>query len=417
MALDTVLTAVGVLGAVVAAMSTRLRLLPLSEPLIGLVVGVVLGSQVTGLLPLPTLLEEHTLVHETTRLLLAVSVMSVALRYPLADVRRQLRPVLLLLLVAMPTMAIVSGGLAWALLGVPVAAAALLGAAVCPTDPVLASSTVTGQPAERDLPARDRQVLSLESGANDGLALPFVIAALALAGPLTATDAALESLWQVLAAVALGVLAGWLGARALRAGEEHGATDPGPAVLFTLVLALGVLGAAGLMKADGVLAVFAAGLAYNHVSTGRDRAGAVSIDEAVNRFAVLPVFVLFGAMLPWGVWADLGWRGPALAVAVMLLRRVPVVLLLRRALRMERPDALYLGWFGPVGVSALFYLTLEAERLGVEETVLSAGALVVAASTVAHGLTTSAGRRLYRHASQQDELSRPSATKDDPRRP
>lgn len=400
MTLDTMLVVIGVLGAVVASLSSRMRRLPVSEPLLGLLIGILLGSQVTGALPLPTLMDDHAFVHDVARLLLAVSVMAVALRYPIADVRRQWRPVLLLVLVVMPAMALVSTGLAWAVLGVPIAAAALLGAALCPTDPVLASSVVTGEPAEQDLPARDRQVLSLESGANDGLALPLVLIAIALAGSLTASDAILESFWQVLGALVLGVSAGWLAARALRIGERHGATEAAPAVLFTLVLALGVLGAAGLIKVDGVFAVFAAGLAFNYESTRGDRTGAVSIDEAINRFAVLPMFVLFGAMLPWTMWSDLGWRGPALGVAVLFLRRVPLFLLIRRALRMRFPDALYLGWFGPVGVSALFYLTLEAERYGVDPVVLSAGAMVVAVSTIAHGLTSAPGRALYRHVTR-----------------
>jgi sodium/hydrogen antiporter len=401
MTLDLLLLTVGVLGAVVAALSSRIRRLPLSEPLLALVIGVVLGRQVTGVLSVPTLLDDHALMHEATRLLLAVSVMAVALRYPSSAIRSRARPVLILLLVAMPVMALVSTGLAWLTLGIPLAAAALLGAAVCPTDPVLASSAVTGEPAERDLPAKDREILSLESGANDGLALPFVLFAIAAAGTLTGVDAALESLWQVVSAVALGLAAGWAGARALQVGEEHGATDHAPAIFFTLLLALAVLGAAGLLKADGILAVFAAGLAFNRTSTGGERAGSVSIDEAVNRFAVLPIFVLLGAMIPWQVWGELGWRGPALAVAVMLLRRIPVLLLLRRFLGVGRPDAVYLGWFGPVGVSGLFYLTLEAERIGVHDTVLAAGALVVVVSTVAHGLTASLGRSMYRRATSR----------------
>ena len=60
------------------------------------------------------------------------------------------------------------------------------------------------------------------------------------------------------------------------------------------------------------------------------------------------------------------------------------------------PNALYLGWFGPVGVSAVFYLTLEAEELGLPETVMAAGIMIVVVSTVAHGVTSSAGRLLYR---------------------
>ncbi|WP_121256031.1 cation:proton antiporter [Nocardioides ferulae] len=401
MDLDVLLLTVGLLAAVVAALSKKLRRLPLSEPLLALVAGGALGASATGVLSLPTLIRDPAVLHEAGRLLLAVSVMGVALRYPWRDVRRRLAAVSVLLLVAMPAMAVVSAALGGWILGLPVAAAALLGAAVAPTDPVLASSVVTGEEAERDIPAKDRELLSLESGANDGLALPLVLAAVAIAGPLTARDAVVESLWQVLGAVALGVLLGWLGGRMLLLGEEHGAAEHAPALLFTVVLALGVMGASGLLKVDGVLAVFVAGLAFSLTSTGAERTAELQLDEAVNRFAVLPVFALLGAMIPWAAWRDLGWRGAALVVAVLMLRRLPVVLALARPLGLRLRDAVYLGWFGPVGVSAVFYLTLEAERLSVPENVLAAGSLLVVASTVAHGLSSSPGRALYRRAARR----------------
>jgi NhaP-type Na+/H+ or K+/H+ antiporter len=103
-------------------------------------------------------------------------------------------------------------------------------------------------------------------------------------------------------------------------------------------------------------------------------------------------------------WADLGWRGVPLVLGVLLLRRLPLLVLLRRPLRLAWADCLYLGWFGPVGVSALFYLTLEADRLGVDRAVLAAGSLVVAASVLAHGLTGTPGRRWYARATHRRGL-------------
>jgi len=404
--LDVLLIAVGALGVLVAALSARLRRLPVSEPLLALVVGVLVGPEVLRAMPLPPITAEHTAVHDATRILLVVSVTGVALRYPFGTVRTQLRPVAILLLVAMPAMALISTGLTAGILGVTMGAALLLGTAICPTDPVLASSVVTGKPAEEDLPARDRQILSLESGANDGLALPFVLAAVAFAGPMTVGQTAADVLWQVFGAVALGVLAGWLGGRALRAGEKHGATAHGPMLLFTVLLALLVLGLSGVLHLDGVLAAFVAALAFNLTSTGSERTAELEIDEAVNRFAVLPMFVLLGATIPWNVWAELGWAAILLALAVLLLRRLPVLLLLRRPLRLGWPDALYLGWFGPVGVSAVFYLTLEAKELNLPEAVMGAGIMIVVASTVAHGVTSSAGRLLYRRLTTEATAGR-----------
>ncbi len=402
MTTDVLLLTGGLLGIAVAALSGRLRRLPLSEPLIGLLIGIVLGPAVLDLLSLAPLTEDHTWMHTATRLLLAVSVMAVALRYPFGAARSRLRPVLLLLAVAMPAMAVITAGLSATLLGVGVGSAALLGAALCPTDPVLASNVVTGTPAEEDLPARDREVLSLESGANDGLALPLVLLAVALAGPLTGGAALRESLWQVTGAVVVGATVGWLGGRALRAGEEHGSTDSGPLALFTAVMAFTVLGLSGVIRVDGVLAVFVCGLAFNLVATGSERTTDAPIDEAINRFLVIPLFIAVGAALPWSAWAELGWQGPALAIAILLLRRLPVLLLLRRPLGLGLADAVHLGWFGPIGVSGLFYLAMEADRLGADPTVIAAGTLVVAASTLVHGITAAPGRVLYRRAAARE---------------
>lgn len=405
MELDIVLAAVGVLGVVVATMSAKMRSLPISEPLLGLVAGIVLGPQVVGVLAMPTLVAEQSLLHEVSRVLLAISVMAVALRYPFGGIRRHVRPVLILLLLVLPVMAVVSAGLGWAILGMPLAAAALFGAAISPTDPVLSSSVVTGDAAERVLPARDRQLLSVESGSNDGLALPLVLVAVTMAGALTPGGALTESAWQVGGGVVLGVGIGWLGGHALRLGARHGATASAPSLFFTVVLALGILGAAGLLHVDGILAVFVGGVAFNIVGTGRERASEDSVDEAINRFAVLPLFVLFGAALPWRQWVELGWQGVVLVLAVLLLRRIPIVLLMMRPLKLRLPDALYLGWFGPVGVAALFYLTMEAERLGANEQVLAAGSLVLAGSTIAFGLTGVFGRELYRRATAQADAA------------
>ena len=393
---DVLLVATGTLAVVVVALSQLIRSLPLSEPLVALLVGAVLGPHVLGALDVAPLTQEWTHLHEASRLLLALSVMAVALRYPSGSVRRRWRPVALLLLVVLPLMALTTAALSTVLLGVGVGAAALLGAALAPTDPVLASSVVTGRRAEDALPERDREVLSLESGANDGLAFPLVIAALALAAPLRAGPAAAEAVYAVVGAVVLGGALGWIGARALAYAESRREAERTPTLLFTVFLALAVLGASGLFRLDGVLAAFVAGVAFNLAGQGDERAREAGLNESVNRLAALPLFVYLGAVLPWREWMALGWSGVALAFAVLLLRRLPWLLLLARPLRLAPADATYLGWFGPIGVSAVFYLTLLAERGAATSEVLAAGSLVVAASLVAHGTTSSPGVTLYR---------------------
>ena len=90
--LDLLLVVVGALGVVIVAISARLHQWPVSEPLIAIVAGVLLGPAVTGILELPELTAEPSLLQHGAEVLLAVSVMGVALRYPFAALRRNWRP-------------------------------------------------------------------------------------------------------------------------------------------------------------------------------------------------------------------------------------------------------------------------------------------------------------------------------------
>lgn len=386
---------VGSLAVVLAALSRRLRDLPISEPLLALLLGVLVGPQLLGLVDLPED-QRTTLLLEAARVLLAVSLIGVALRYPVRRLRPVVSPVAVLVTAGMVAMAGLSAGVVWLVLGAPLTLAVLLGACLAPTDPVLASSVVTGQPAEQHLPARMRQVLSEESGTNDGLALPLVLLGVALVLGQSLGHAALDGLYQVGVGVAVGLVAGLVAGRAVTYALRHSDVDQGASLVFTLVLAIGVLGIARVLHADGVLAVFVAGLAYNHTVADVEIGPQNTVDEAVNRYLVLPLFLLLGLELPWSEWADLGWRAAVLPLAVLLLRRLPVLLLLARPLGLRLRDAVFLGWFGPVGVSALFYLTFSEHEGVTDPRLWTAGTLVIAASTVAHGITAAPGRRSYR---------------------
>lgn len=388
---------VGSLAVVLAALSSRIRDLPFSEPLAALVLGVLVGPQVLGLVEISDDVRS-TLLVEAARVLLAVSLIGVALRYPVRRLRPVLRPTAVLVTAGMAGMAALSAGLAWLLLGLPLVLAVLLGACITPTDPVLASSVVTGKPAEEHLPERTRQILSAESGTNDGLALPLVLIGTALVLGESVGSAVLDGLYQVGIAVVVGIAAGLLAGKAVSYAVRHSDVDQGSSLIFTLVLAIAVLGITRVLRGDGILAVFVAGLAYNYTVADDEVGPQNTIDEGVNRYLVLPLFLLLGTELPWSAWGELGWSAIGFPVAVLLLRRPPVLLALARPLGLRLRDAVFIGWFGPVGVSAVFYLTFAAEE-GVTDTRLwVAGSLVVAASTVVHGVTSAPGRRLYRRA-------------------
>ncbi len=405
--LNIVLTAVGGLVLVIGLLSGAIRRSTLSEPLVALLAGILLGPAVLGLLDPAGWGSQETILEQAARLTLAISLMGVALRLPKRELFRGWRSLAVLLGLVMPLMWLVSGLLVYLILGVPFFVALLVGAVVTPTDPVVSSTIVTGELAEENLPNRLRYTLSGESGANDGLAYPFVLLPiLLLSRPpretlwhwLTHT-----LLWEVGAAVVFGAIVGYGAGRLLERAQGKGTMEKTSFLAYTIALSLAVLGSAKLLGTDGVLAVFVAGLAFDAAVSESDRAEEERVQEAVNRFFILPIFVLLGLAIPWEGWMELGWAGLLLALAVLLLRRLPAVLALKPLLGRVggTRDALFLGWFGPIGVAALFYANLAVREARVEEAWV-VGSLVICASILAHGLSATPLTRLYGRRAQND---------------
>ena len=384
----------GALATALALISYKMRQVPLSEPMLALGLGIVIGPQLLGLVDISDQTRDLLLL-EGSRLIVALSVMAAALRFPATELGRVVRPVLLLVAIAMPLAAVISGA-ASLVMGLPLALAALIGACLCPTDPVLASAVVSGTPAEKDLPARLRHTLSIESGINDGLALPLVGLALVAVLPAETLGAAAGRLtYEVLVGVVIGILAGALTGWGVRVATRDRDLEPAPDLILPLLLAMGVLGLAKVAQTDGILAVFVAGLAYNRLISGEEREPQQGVDEAVNRYLAMPLFLVLGIVLPWSDWAALGPAAALFVVLVLALRRLPLVLALARPMRLQRQQAVFLGWFGPMGVSSLFYLAHSLDQGVGDPRLFAVGSLIIAVSVVAYGLTASPGRKLY----------------------
>lgn len=374
----------------------------LSDPLIALLVGVLLGPAVFGLIDLAHWGNPEGILEQGARLAIAVQVMGVALRLPKVYPFKQWRILAVLLGLLMPLMWLVSSLLVYLILGFPLWVSLLVGAIITPTDPVVATSVVTGKIAEQNLPQRIRDLLSAESGANDGLAYPFVLLPiLILTRP---TGEALihwftkTLLWEVGAASLLGALIGWVMGTLLMWAERKQTMNKPSFLAYTVALSLFVLGGVKLLGSDGILAVFAAGIVFDLVVGGQERSEEENVQEAVDRFFTFYIFVLLGLALPWQQWLELGWKGLGLAIAILLLRRLPAVLLLRPFLgkvKVKRlPDALFIGWFGPIGVAALFYAFLSLRKAGIEDAWI-VGSLVICASIIVHGITAVPFAKLY----------------------
>lgn len=294
----------------------------------------------------------------------------------------------------------ISSLLVYLILGIPFWLALLIGAIIAPTDPIAASPIVTGPVAKKNLPDRIRNAISFESGANDGLSYLFVFLPLLVLTKLNEEVVphwlTHTLLWEVLGATAFGLLLGFVAAKLLQFSEKRDLIQEEWRLVYTVALAFIAVGAGKLIHSDEVLVVFAAGAAFVQVVNQEERGEEEKGQEAVNRFFSVPIFALLGTAIPWSGWMELGWKGILLAVAVILLRRPPVLLLLRYFLPGLRStkDALFLGWFGPVAVAAIYYGSLAEHRLH-NPLVWDVVSLIICTSVVVHGLSSTPLTKLY----------------------
>ncbi|HZY58001.1 MAG TPA: sodium:proton antiporter [Rubrobacteraceae bacterium] len=385
----------------------------LSEPLLALLAGVLIGPAAFDLLNLASSGNQEMILKQAALITLGIALMGTALRLPVEYIRHNWRPLAVLLGLAMPLMWLSGSLLTYLILGLPFLVAVLIGAIVTPTDPVVASTIVTGDVADEYLPKRLRHTISAEAAFNDGLAYPFVLLSILILTRLP--EEALSHwlvytvLWEVVAAVALSALIGYGTGRVLKWAQAKETTEHTSLLTVSLALTLAILGAGELLGVDSVLAVFVAGIAFNAVASGgpEETADAVErkgrVQEAITRFFDLPIFVLLGMALPWEGWLELGWVGPILAITVLLLRRLPVVLALKPLLGQGKEDVLFLAWFGPIGATALYYATLSLEGVRAEEVVWVVSSLIICASLLAHGMTATPFTRLYGRRAQKQQ--------------
>lgn len=392
--LNTIVAILGSLVLVLTLSSRRLEKSPLPPTVLALLLGIALGPQALGVIDLSSSGEEAKIIEALTRLALGIGLVGVALRVPRTFHRPHLREITVLITLGMLMMWAISSALVYLILGLPPALAALIGAILTATDPVAASPIVTGELAEKNIPEPLRHLISTESGANDGLGYLFVFLPFLLitrpAGEALSHWFSRTLLYEVGVATLAGLLLGYLAGKLLQAAERRQLVSADWQLVYTVALALAAVGLGRLIASDEVLLVFASGVAFVQAVGDKDRTTEERGQEAVNRFFAVPIFVVLGLTIPWEGWFALGWKGPALAVAILALRRPPVLLALRPLLPTagSRAETLFTGWFGPIAVAAMYYASLMESRLG-DAVIWHAVSLVVVASVIAHGVTAS----------------------------
>jgi NhaP-type Na+/H+ or K+/H+ antiporter len=307
-----------------------------------------------------------------------------------------------LLLIAMPITIGLVALLGWQLLGLSAAAAVLLGACIAPTDPVLAGDIGVGPPGDED-EHEPNFALTSEAGLNDGLAFPFVLLALYMAGEagsgwLTEWFLA-DVLYAILAGLAIGAVVGIAAAWSVKRLRDRELLAPALDGYHAIATVLVIYGLAEVAGAYGFLAAFAGGLAFRRYEHDHEVNSSVHQGaELTEKLLELSVILLLGSLLTRAGLGLPGWEGWLLAaLAIAVVRPVSCVIALLGS-QLDRPtEKTFVAWFGVRGVGSLFYAAAAVQAgvlsPGEEELIVWTVIACVLLSIVVHGITAGPSMR------------------------
>jgi NhaP-type Na+/H+ or K+/H+ antiporter len=389
--------------------SGRIERSIITAPMVFVVLGLLVGRW--GLAIVPSEIETP-LVDTLAAITLVLVLFTDASRIDLKLLRRQHSLPVRLLGVGLPlTVAMGMVGAYLLLSGITVWEAALLAAILAPTDAALGQAVVNSP----KLPVRIRQALNVESGLNDGLALPVVLIFLSLAAGQQGKEVG-EWLWFASLQVGLGplagILVGFVGGKLVMWGQRTGWMNHSFQDLSSLGLALLAYAAAELIGGNGFIAAFCAGLTLGN--TARSICTCLyEFAEAEGQLLTLLVFMVFGAIMAPRALEHFSWLHLLYAVlSLTIIRMLPVVVsMLGR--RLGWVTVFFLGWFGPRGIASILYVLLLLEESSVpgREVILSVVMTTVLLSVFAHGLTALPGTNWYAKYAEQTD---PAAAEHEP---
>ncbi|KAL1929677.1 hypothetical protein VTP01DRAFT_1815 [Rhizomucor pusillus] len=378
----------------------------LSEASVAIVCGIIFGPLCANFINVETWGSEEIFTREFCRVVIGIQVMAAGVALPKAYLRKEFWSLFMLLIPGMIYMWIVSGLLVWAMIpGLNFLESLMVASCFTPTDPVLANSIVQGKFAEERVPPNVRNLISAESGANDGLGYPFLFLAIYLMQKSVGAAIGRWAYWimafQILLSIVIGFVVGYIARKLLKFAEQRNLIDKESFLVYSIALALFLLGGVSLIGSDDLLACFIAGNSFTWDDWFRKETEDAHLMEVIDMLLNLSIFVYIGATMPWSLFGDsslqmTAWRLVVLAILVLFLRRLPFVIATYKwipALNNWR-QALFTGWFGPIGVGAIFYYTVAIENLETDGPHAHARAVVepivyfmVLASVIVHGIT------------------------------
>ena len=264
--------------------------------------------------------------------------------------------------------------------------AAVVAVILAPTDAALGQAVVSNE----RVPGLIRQGLGVESGLNDGIAVPFLTIAVAGAANEMQNSAEIVQVFveEIGLAVVIGVVVGWLGAVAVRYAYEHGWMTRGWRQVSVVALAMLCFALADPIGGSGFIAAFVGGLVFG-AKVRREYPDVCEFSEGVAHVMTMFAFLVFGVFILAPALGVVTWQIVLYAVlSLTIVRMVPVALSLIGT-GLAWPTQLYIGWFGPRGLASLVFMGTVVVGADADQAaaILAVGATTVGLSVLLHGLS------------------------------
>ena len=386
-------------------LSGRLSGTVLTAPLIFVAIGFIIGPAGLSIAHIEA---DNSAIDVVAELTLILVLFTDAARIDLSRVRRDHDLPVRMLLIGLPlTIAAGTFVAAWLFPAFSIWEAALLAALLAPTDAALGQAVV----AAKVVPVRIRQTINIESGLNDGIALPAVLLFAALASAhFEAGDSAgwiQFGVLQVTLGPLVGAMLGYSGARLLDAAAERQWMSESAQGIGILSLAVFTYVAAELVGGNGFIATFIGGMVFGN-SIRHPCSFLFEFMETEGQLLMLITFFVFGAaLLPVGIEHFTPMMLLYAVLSLTAIRMLPIAVSLLGA-GLRPPTWAFLGWFGPRGLASILFVLLiieEAQLLHGSE-LLSITVITVALSVLLHGVTAAPFANAYgRLAARMGECS------------
>src|SRR3954447_18944959 len=367
---------------------------PVSAPIFFLSLGFLAGNNGLGWIDLSPTSEQIRVLAELT---LTLVLFADASRIDVSALRREYAVPARLLGIGLPLTILADWGLGAGMFGsVRPSELLILAVILAPTDAALGQAVVT----DPRIPSRIRQGLNVESGLNDGICVPLLLIAIAIAeahegaiGHGAAVHLVLEEIGY---GIVGGVLAGLATAAVLRLGVARRLID---AIWLQVVPVAGAALAYGLavwMGGSGFIAAFVGGAVFGGLRGEVGGDVTLFLEETGGLLGAV-TFVLFGAVMLVPTLHHLSGAVVLYAlVSLTLVRMVPVALAMLGS-GAGPPTVAFLGWFGPRGLASIVFavIVVEDANLPHESVLLNTIFLTVALSVLLHGVTATPLARRY----------------------